>query len=116
MVPDIHAKLHNQPFIMRRAIWRHVFGHRLTHTHTIKPPTAGVQLVGHTSIIPSFLDSELQGVSGQAQIGFLTLLEHLRYCEVGQHVMTHCVIYLVQIESELIDFVQQLQLDSEGVK
>ena len=43
-------------------------------------------------------------MSGQAQIGFLTLLEHLRYCEVGQHVMTHCVIYLVQIESELIDF------------
>ena len=22
-----------------------------THTHTIKPPTGGVQLVGHTSII-----------------------------------------------------------------
>ena len=26
MVPDIHAKFHNQPFIIRRAIWRHVFG------------------------------------------------------------------------------------------
>ena len=25
--------------------------HTHTHTHTIKPPTAGVQLVGHTSII-----------------------------------------------------------------
>ena len=55
MVPDIHAaKFHNQPFIMRRAIWRHVFGHTdsltHTHTHTIKPPTAGVQQVGHTSI------------------------------------------------------------------
>ena len=42
------AKIHNQPFIMRRAIWRHVRGH--TDTHTIKPPTAGVQQVGHTSI------------------------------------------------------------------
>ena len=45
-LPDIHAQFHNQPFIMRRAIWRHVFGHTvsLTHTltHTIKPPTAGV--------------------------------------------------------------------------
>ena len=55
MVPDIHAKFHNQPFIMRRAIWRHVRGHTdslsHTHSHTIKPPTAGVQLVGHTSII-----------------------------------------------------------------
>ena len=54
MVPDMHAKFHNQPFIMRRAIWRHVFGHTLTdsftHSHTVKPPTAGVQLVGHTSI------------------------------------------------------------------
>ena len=48
---------------MRRAIWRHVFGHTdsLTHyhthshtqsiPHTIKPPTAGVKLVGHTSKI-----------------------------------------------------------------
>ena len=26
MVSDIHAKFRNQPFIMRRAIWRHVFG------------------------------------------------------------------------------------------
>ena len=36
MVPDIHGKFHNQPFIMRRAIWRHVFGHTdsLTHTQT----------------------------------------------------------------------------------
>ena len=33
MVPDIHAKFHNQPFIMRRAIWRHVFGHTDPHTH-----------------------------------------------------------------------------------
>ena len=41
MVPDIHAKFHNQPFIMRRAIWRHVRGH--TDTHTNKPPRAGVQ-------------------------------------------------------------------------
>ena len=32
MVPDIHATFHNQPLIMRRVIWRHVFGHRLTHT------------------------------------------------------------------------------------
>ena len=33
MVPDKHAKFHNQPFIMRRAIWRHVFRrtHSLTH-------------------------------------------------------------------------------------
>ena len=40
---------------MRRAIWRHVRGHTdtLTHTHTNKPPTAGVQLVGHTSITSS---------------------------------------------------------------
>ena len=27
--------------------------HRLTHSHTNKPPTAGVQLVSHTSIIVS---------------------------------------------------------------
>ena len=47
MVPDMQAKFHNQPFIMRRAIWRHVRG----HTHTKKPPTADVQLIGHTSII-----------------------------------------------------------------
>ena len=53
MVPDIHAQFHNESFIMRRAIWRHVFGHTDSHTHihTIKPPTAGVQLVGHTSNI-----------------------------------------------------------------
>ena len=38
---------HNQPFIMRRAIWRHIRGY--TDSHTIKPTTAGVQLVGHTS-------------------------------------------------------------------
>ena len=48
MVPDIHSKFHNQPFIMRRTICEHVFGHTdsitHTHTHTIKPPTAGVQL------------------------------------------------------------------------
>ena len=133
MVPDIHAKFHNQPFIMRRAIWRRVFGqtrrkhdfvlfncvtgspptfdtllasryptymqsfiisdsscaeqygdiclrtdslarsltlplsHSLTrslahslnrslaHSLTIKPPTAGVQLVGHTSKIPTLI-------------------------------------------------------------
>ena len=53
MVPDIHAKFHNQQFIMRRAIWRHVFGHTYSHTHSLTP-TAGVQLVGHTSIsLPS---------------------------------------------------------------
>ena len=37
-------------------------------------------------------------MGGQAQIGFLTLLEHMRYCEVGfKHFMTyeHCVIYLL---------------------
>ena len=28
----------------------HTHTHARTHTHTIKPPTAGVQLVGHTSI------------------------------------------------------------------
>ena len=96
MVPDIHAKFHNQPFIMRQAIWWHtgtckssvIIIFRLscvlyfavdirdvpvehnwqyfilslyciseinsnsclrTDSHTIKPPTAGVQLVGHTS-------------------------------------------------------------------
>ena len=51
LVPDIHATFHNQPFIMRRAIWRHVLGHTdsYTHSHIIEPPTAGVQLVGHTS-------------------------------------------------------------------
>ena len=49
----VHAKFHNQPFIMRRAIWRHVFGqtNSSTHSHTIKPPTAGVRQLGHTSII-----------------------------------------------------------------
>ena len=34
MVPDIHAKFHNQPFIMRQAIWRRLRTHRLTHAHT----------------------------------------------------------------------------------
>ena len=34
MVPDIHAKFHNQPFITHRAIWRHVFGHSDSLTHT----------------------------------------------------------------------------------
>ena len=47
MVPDIHAKFHNQPFIMRRAIWRHVPGHTHTHTHTAadhaKACTEGLQ-------------------------------------------------------------------------
>ena len=58
MVPDTHAKFHNQPFIMRRAIWRHVRGHTDSLNHTLthilthnKPPKAGVQLFGHTSII-----------------------------------------------------------------
>ena len=32
MVPNIYAKFHNQPFIMRRAIWRHVFGHKPVKT------------------------------------------------------------------------------------
>ena len=55
MAPDIQAKFHNQPFVMRREIWRHDFGHTDpltdTQTHTqLKKPTAGVQLVGHTSI------------------------------------------------------------------
>ena len=50
---------------MRRAIWRHVFGHADSHTHshthslihphTNKPPTAGAQLVGHTSINPNIM-------------------------------------------------------------
>ena len=33
---DIHAKFHNQPFIMCRAIWQHVFGHTdsFSHSHT----------------------------------------------------------------------------------
>ena len=35
MVPDIHAKFHNQPFIMRQVIWRHVFGHTDSHTHSL---------------------------------------------------------------------------------
>ena len=34
MVPNIHAKFHNQPFIMRRAIWRHVFRHTDSYTVT----------------------------------------------------------------------------------
>ena len=33
MVPDIHAKFHNEPFIMCRGIWRHVRGHTHAHTH-----------------------------------------------------------------------------------
>ena len=41
------ALLH-QPFIMSRAILGHDLGR--IHTHTNKPPMAGVQLVGHTSI------------------------------------------------------------------
>ena len=66
MVPDIHAKFHNQPFIMRRAIWRHVFGHTDSLTHTIKPPMAGVQLVGHTStraVYPERNDSSIMTLS-----------------------------------------------------
>ena len=34
MVPDIHAQFHNQPLIMRRAIWRHFFGHTDSLTHS----------------------------------------------------------------------------------
>ena len=36
MVPDIHvhAKFHNEPFIMRRAIWQHVRRHTNSHTRT----------------------------------------------------------------------------------
>ena len=34
MVPDIHAKFHNQTFFMHRAIWRQVFGHTDSLTHT----------------------------------------------------------------------------------
>ena len=59
MVHDIHAKFHNQQLIIRRAIWRHVFGyadsrtdahtHTRTHTHT-HTHTAGVQLVGHIPV------------------------------------------------------------------
>ena len=53
MVPDIHAKFHNKPFIMRRAyddMSADTQTHTLIHTNTIKPPTAGVQLVSYTSI------------------------------------------------------------------
>ena len=32
----------------------------LTHTHTIKPPRAGVQLVGHTSIKPNYVTALMQ--------------------------------------------------------
>ena len=45
----------------------HVRAHACTHTHTIKPPTAGVQLVGHTSIkIYDIIvtDGNLQGDGG----------------------------------------------------
>ena len=76
MVADIQARFHNQPFIMRRAcLLTHILTrihtrtharthtrthtHARTHTHTIKPPTAGVQLVGHTSINKTVKEKDL---------------------------------------------------------
>ena len=47
---DIHAKFHNQPFIMRRAILMILPGHTHARTHTIKVLQLAVQQVGHTSI------------------------------------------------------------------
>ena len=50
-----HAKFHNQPFIMRRAIWRHVFGHTdsLTHSLTLTHIRLNHQrLVSDKSAIP----------------------------------------------------------------
>ena len=51
MVPDIHARVHNQPFIMRRAIWRHVFGHTdsLTHNGFIISHSSCVEQYGDMS-------------------------------------------------------------------
>ena len=49
MVPDIHAKFHNQPFVMRRAIWRHVFGQTHSHTQTLFLNLIGS--LGHISAI-----------------------------------------------------------------
>ena len=43
---------------MPRAIWDHDRGHTDSHihTHTNKPPTAGVQIVGHTSITQKYAE------------------------------------------------------------
>lgn len=41
-------------------------------------------------IINYFLPVELQGIDKQSKVGFLTLLEHLRYCQVGTYLKNPC--------------------------
>lgn len=38
----------------------------------------------------NFLFTELQGIANQSEVGFLTLLEHLRYCQVGTYLKNPC--------------------------
>jgi len=38
-----------------------------------------------------FFSLELQGITAKSDIGFLTLLEHLRYCEVRI-----CIVFLYE--------------------
>jgi len=33
---------------------------------------------------------ELQGIEKQSEVGFMTLLEHLRYCQVGTYLKNPC--------------------------
>ena len=54
--------------------------HSLTHshTHTIKPPTAGVQLVGHTSKMLLFCDVAAKKLTGRpVSVSHLNLFRYL---------------------------------------
>ncbi|KAI0239737.1 Ubiquitin carboxyl-terminal hydrolase MINDY-3 [Lamellibrachia satsuma] len=53
---------------------------------------------------------KLQGVCGQAQVGFLTLLEHMRYCEVGWYLKNPCYpIWVLGSETHLTVLFSQEQ-------
>lgn len=38
----------------------------------------------------NFFFIELQGIANQSEVGFMTLLEHLRYCQVGTYLKNPC--------------------------
>lgn len=44
----------------------------------------------YLSLIPTYVDLELQGIEKQSEVGFMTLLEHLRFCQVGTYLKNPC--------------------------